>query len=86
MLLFIIGVASFVSLILKCCLFIYLHSQVSEYFFSHYYCLMKDNYTYFLDLNFCWDRDFQNAFFETGIDPEKLDGITVIETGIITFN
>ena len=35
-----------------------------------------------------WDRDFQNVnhFFETGIETNKLEGITVIETGIETFN
>ena len=35
-----------------------------------------------------WDGDSQNVnhFFETGIKTDKLEGITVIETGIETSN
>ena len=35
-----------------------------------------------------WDWDFQNVnrFFETGIETDKFEGITVIKTGIETFN
>ena len=35
-----------------------------------------------------WDRDFQNVnhLFETGIETQKWKGITVIETGIKTFD